>query len=142
MPRRYLSELPPPPALIASYDGPMPVDQVYAQWVTPFEPQENLEGPEPPLLEIYQSNLAELIDQDRNPCPEDDPAAASGQYQPALNHILALLEARGWTLVESDDDKDFNRFYLRQPEHNAWQPTRKLFNELSGYNRDTHRRIE
>ena len=138
MPRRYLNELPEPPALISSYDSLMPSDQVYAQWVTPFPRYGEVESPEPPLLEIYQSNLAELIDQDRNPCPEDDPAAASGRYQPALNHILALLEARGWTFVESDDDKDFNRFYLRQPENNAWQPTRKLFNELSGYNRDAH----
>lgn len=143
MPRRYLNELPEPPALISSYDGLMPADQVYAHWVTPFDRQVNIESPEPPLLEIYQSNLAELIDQDRNPCPEDDPAAAaSGQYQPALSHVLALLEARGRIFVADDDDKDFNRFYLRQPEHNAWQPTLKLFNELSGYNRDAGRRFE
>ena len=35
MPRRYLSELPDPPALIGSYDGEMPADQVSAQWVPP-----------------------------------------------------------------------------------------------------------
>ena len=31
MPRRYLSEMPEPPALIRRYDGDMPADQVSAQ---------------------------------------------------------------------------------------------------------------
>ena len=99
MPRRYLSELPDPPALIRSYDGDMPADQVSAQWVTPFNPRE-VNEPEPPLLEVFQSNLAQRIDQDRKPCPEDWPDdQPHPDYRTALSHVLDLLAARGWTLV-------------------------------------------
>lgn len=136
MPRRYLSEMPEPPALIRRYDGDMAADQVSAQWVTPFDPQE-VNEPEPPLLEVYQSNLAQRIDRNRKPCPEDWPDdQPHPDYQPALSHVLDLLEAQGWTLVEDNSGKDFNSCILRQPEQNAWQPTKTLFAELSGYNRE------
>ena len=96
-----------------------------------------LNEPEPPLLEVYQSNLAQRIDRDRNPCPADWP---DDQPRPdcrtALSHVLDLREARGWTLVEDTSGKDFDACILRQPEQNAWQPTKALSTELNGYNRE------
>lgn len=76
--------------------------------------------------------------------PPSDQRAASSVRRPdrPVPPVEKPGRNRRWTLVEADDDKDFNRYFLGQPEHNAWQPTRKLFNELSGYNRDAHRRIE
>ena len=136
MPRRYLSEMPNPPGLIHSFDGDMPVDQVSAQWVTPFDPGK-VNEPEPPLLEVYQSNLAQRIDRDRKPCPEDWPDdQPHPDYRTALSHVLDRLEAQGWTLVEDTSGKDFDSCILRQPEQNAWQPTKALFAELNGYNRE------
>ena len=78
---------PPIPEGLDQWNGSDSVNTVRAAW----DRAEDHNAPAD-LLHLYQSTLAELIDQDRNPCPEDDPAAASGQYQPALNHILALLQ--------------------------------------------------
>ena len=150
MARRYLNKMPGPPALLQKFPPALPADAIFAQWVTQYDPRWNNE-PEPPLLEIYQSHLAWPVDADNNPAPpleeaedQDDPAENGRRqdfgldpeiWQPALEHFLALLEARGWKLADSDSNKDFNHYYLKQPPGREWQPTKKLFQELSGYNR-------
>lgn len=58
--------------------------------------------PEPPLLEVYQSNLAQRIDRDRTPCPEDWPDdQPHPDYRPALSHVMDLLEAKAgpWSKI-------------------------------------------
>ena len=150
MARRYLNKLPGPPDLLQKFPPAAPADEIFAQWVTPYDPRWNNE-PEPPLLEIYQSPLAWPVDPDNNPAPpleEADPAGYPAEngprqdsdldpeiWQPALEHFRALLESLGWELTDSDSNKDFSHYYLKQPPGQEWQPTKKLFQELSGYNR-------
>ena len=154
MARRYLNKMPGPPDLLNKFPPATPADEIFAQWVTQYDPRWN-NDPEPPLLEIYQSHLAWPVDAANNPAPplkeeneaagpeaenpETDPHRDFGLdpeiWQPALEHFRELLESLGWELADSDSNKDFSHYYLKQPPGQEWQPTKKLFQELSGYNR-------
>ena len=150
MPLRYLNRLPGPPDLINHYPGETPADKIYARWVTPYDPQEK-NAPAPPILELYQSHLAQPVDDENHPEPEPDPDPDQDQnpeqdpeelywpgpgYQPALEHLKKRLLEQNWTLVQEDSGKDFVHCFLAQPADNAWQPTQKLFAQLSGYNKE------
>ena len=143
MPLRYRNALPGPPDLINLYPGETPADEIYARWVTPYDAQEQNE-PEPPLLELYQSHLAQPVDDENRPEPEPegDPEAEPEElylpgpgYFPALEHLKERLLEQNWTLVQEDSGKDFNHCFLAQPEGSGWQPTKKLFAQLQGYNK-------
>ena len=141
MPLRYLNRMPGPPDLLQNFPGETPADEIYARWVTPYNPQEP-NDPAPPLLELYQSHLAQPVDAENNPEPWSEELEQQYEeyfpgpgYQPALEHLKKLLLAHHWTLIQEDSGKDFNHCFLAQPEGAGWQPTRKLFAQLQGYNK-------